>query len=78
MMKKYLVFLTLFTLLGASSALAAECSTVGRQVADEQGGELVKVTPAVEKGRDVCIVVVLVQSADGGKPSRVEVAVPAG
>ncbi|WP_183430024.1 MULTISPECIES: hypothetical protein [Phyllobacteriaceae] len=57
--------------------VAGDCVAIGQQVASQQGGTLAKATPAVQNGRDVCVVVVLVPGRDGERPRRVEVAVPA-
>ncbi|MEP7456802.1 hypothetical protein [Phyllobacterium sp. SB3] len=61
----------------AGPALAADCSAVGQQVADAQGGTLARATSVVQNGKEVCVVVVLVPGKDGERPRRVEVAVPA-
>ena len=62
---------------GVPAALAADCSAVGRQVADSQGGTLARATSVVQNGKEVCVVVVLIPGKDGERPRRVEVAVPA-
>ena len=62
---------------GAGVALAADCSAVGQQVADSQGGTLARATSVVQNGKEVCVVVVLIPGKDGERPRRVEVAVPA-
>lgn len=54
-----------------------DCAAIGQQVAAAQGGTLTKATAAVQNGKPVCIVVVLVPGRDGERPRRVEVAVPA-
>ncbi|WP_110751006.1 hypothetical protein [Phyllobacterium leguminum] len=56
--------------------VAGDCVAIGQRVAGEQGGTLTKATPAVQNGRNVCVVVVLVPGRDGERPRRVEVAVP--
>lgn len=56
---------------------AGDCAAAGKRVADAQGGTLTKATPAVQNGRNVCVVVVLVPGRNGERPRRVEVAVPA-
>ncbi|MCO4318335.1 hypothetical protein M8997_014155 [Phyllobacterium sp. 21LDTY02-6] len=61
----------------ASPALAADCSAVGEQVAQSQGGTLARATSVVQNGKEVCVVVVLIPGRDGERPRRVEVAVPA-
>jgi len=58
-------------------AQTADCTTVGQRVAAEQAGQLTKATAAVQNGRNVCIVVVLVPGKEKEKPRRVEIAVPA-
>jgi hypothetical protein len=56
---------------------AADCSQVGQQVAQSQGGTLARATSQTQNGREVCVVVVLIPGKDGERPRRVEVAVPA-
>ncbi|MFK4824082.1 hypothetical protein ACI0FM_04690 [Paenochrobactrum sp. BZR 588] len=56
---------------------ADDCAAAGQRVAAAQGGTLTKATPAVQGGRNVCVIVVLVPGRDGERPRRVEVAVPA-
>ncbi|WP_371823844.1 hypothetical protein [Phyllobacterium sp. 628] len=56
---------------------AADCSAVGQQVAESQGGTLARATAQTQNGREVCVVVVLIPGKDGERPRRVEVAVPA-
>lgn len=63
--------------LNAGTALAADCSSVGQQVAESQGGTLARATSVVQNGKEVCVVVVLIPGKDGERPRRVEVAVPA-
>ena len=58
-------------------AAAADCSSVGEQVAAQQGGQLAKATATTQNGRAMCVVVVLVPGRDGERPRRVELAVPA-
>lgn len=53
------------------------CAAAGQRVAAAQGGTLTKATPAVQGGKNVCVIVVLVPGRDGERPRRVEVAVPA-
>jgi len=75
-------FLTLMMLtLGYFSSVpvwaqSTDCTVIGQKVAAEQAGQLTKATLAVQNGRDVCIVVVLVPGKGGDKPRRVEIAVP--
>lgn len=56
--------------------VSAECTAVGKQVAEEQGGRLSRVTPTVQNGQPVCVIVVIIPAKDGERPRRVEVAVP--
>jgi hypothetical protein len=83
MMKNILISLPLAGLISAAgvfhagAALAADCSSVGQQVADSQGGTLARATSVVQNGKEVCVVVVLIPGKDGERPRRVEVAVPA-
>jgi hypothetical protein len=83
MMKHLIISLPLAGLISAAgvfnagAALAADCSSVGQQVADSQGGTLARATSVVQNGKEVCVVVVLIPGKDGERPRRVEVAVPA-
>lgn len=72
------LFIALFCLIGiASTAIAADCAAVGQRVATEQAGQLAQSLAQTKNGRPICVVVVIIPSSDGGKPRRVEVAVPA-
>lgn len=62
--------------LGTDSVLAAECAEVGKGVAVQQSGVLVRSTPIVQDGRNMCVVVVVVPAREGKKLRRVEVSVP--
>lgn len=57
-------------------AASAECTSIGKEVAEKQGGRLSRVTPTVQNGQSVCVIVVIVPAKDGERPRRVEVAVP--
>ncbi|WP_109574723.1 hypothetical protein [Aminobacter sp. AP02] len=57
---------------------AADCYSIGQQVADQQGGTLARATESNQGGQSVCVIVVLVPAKDGQRPRRVEVVVPAG
>lgn len=57
-------------------AASAECTSIGKQVAEEQGGRLSRVTPIVQNGKAVCVIVVIIPAKDGERPRRVEVAAP--
>ncbi|EJF81555.1 Uncharacterised protein [Candidatus Bartonella washoeensis] len=76
MMKRIFLFIMIAVLLGADSVLAAECTEVGRKVAVQHSGVLVRSTPIVQDGRDMCVVVVVVPAREGKKLRRVEVSVP--
>jgi hypothetical protein len=83
-MMKHLIFslplaglISVAGVLAAGGAVAADCSAVGQQVADSQGGTLARATSVVQNGKEVCVVVVLIPGRDGERPRRVEVAVPA-
>jgi len=60
-----------------SFAQSVNCTAIGQRVAAEQAGQLTKSTPAVQNGRNVCVVVVIVPGKGEEKPRRVEIAVPA-
>ncbi len=77
MMKKLLFCLIVACLSATSAARAADCTEVGKRVADEQGGTLARTTLEQKNGAEVCVVVVVIPARDGEKPRRVEVAVPA-
>jgi hypothetical protein len=57
---------------------AADCYSVGEQVAAQYGGTLAKASASNRGGRTVCHIVVLVPGKDGGRPRRIQVDVPAG
>lgn len=56
---------------------AADCYSVGQQVADQHGGTLARASESSQGGQSVCVIVVLVPGKDGQRPRRVEVVVPA-
>lgn len=64
-------------LLGVEPAAAADCYSIGQQVADQNGGQLANVREANRGGQPVCVIVVLVPGKDGGRPRRQEFTVPA-
>ncbi|WP_455482294.1 hypothetical protein V4P56_01290 [Bartonella sp. B35(2025)] len=76
MMKKVFLFMMIAILLGADSVLASECAEVGKEVAAQQNAVLVRSTPIIQDGKDMCLVVVVVPAREGKKLSRVEVSIP--
>ena len=56
---------------------AADCYSVGEQVAAQYGGTLAKASQQNRGGQTVCVIVVLVPGKDGQRPRRTEVVVPA-
>ncbi|PIT69950.1 hypothetical protein [Bartonella tribocorum] len=77
MMKKVFLFVIMAVFLGADSVLAAGCAEVGKKIATQEKGVLVRAKLVVEDGRDVCAIVVVVPARNGEKLRRVEVEVPA-
>jgi hypothetical protein len=63
---------------GETIVAAADCYSVGEQVASQYGGTLAKASASTQGGRTVCKIVVLVPGKDGQRPRRVQVDVPAG
>jgi hypothetical protein len=57
---------------------AADCYSVGEQVAAQYGGTLAKASASNRGGQTVCHIVVLVPGKDGQRPRRIQVDVPAG
>ncbi len=62
---------------GAYVVAAADCYSIGQQVADQHGGTLARASESSQGGQSVCVIVVLVPGKDGQRPRRVEVVVPA-
>ena len=62
----------------ATMTAAADCYSVGEQVAAQYGGTLAKASQQNRGGQTVCVIVVLVPGKDGQRPRRTEVVVPAG
>jgi hypothetical protein len=62
----------------AVPAAAADCYSVGQQVAAQNGGQLAKARPETRRGKTVCVVVVLIPAKNGQRPRRAEIVVPAG
>lgn len=56
---------------------AADCYSVGQQIASQKGGQLANVSQGNRGGQPVCVVVVLIPGKDGGRPRREEFVVPA-
>ncbi|WP_208435298.1 hypothetical protein [Bartonella phoceensis] len=77
MMKKFFLFIIIVVFLGADSVLAAGCAEVGRKVAAQENGVLVRSKPVVQDGKDMCMIVVVVPAREGEKLRRVEIFVPA-
>ncbi|WP_330169549.1 hypothetical protein [Bartonella grahamii] len=63
--------------LGADSVLASGCAEVGRKVAAQESGVLVRSKSVVQDGKDMCAIVVVVPARIGEKLRRVEFFVPA-
>ena len=62
---------------GQVMTAAADCYSVGEQVAAQYGGTLAKASQQNRGGQTVCVIVVLVPGKDGQRPRRTEVVVPA-
>ncbi|WP_254493710.1 hypothetical protein [Bartonella sp. B1099] len=77
MMKKIFLFVIIASFLGADSVMAAGCTEVGKKVATQEKGVLVRSKLVVEDGRDMCAIVVVIPAHNGEKLRRVEVVVPA-
>ncbi|CAF25889.1 hypothetical protein BQ03900 [Bartonella quintana str. Toulouse] len=77
MMKKVFLFIVIAVFLSADSVIAAECARVGKEIANQKKAVLVRSTPVVQDGREMCVVVVVVPARDGKKLHRVEVSIPA-
>ncbi|EJF75264.1 hypothetical protein HWV54_05810 [Bartonella alsatica] len=77
MMKKVFLFVMITAFLGTDSVLAAGCTEVGKGIATQKNGVLVRSKPVVQDGKDMCMIVVVVPARDGEKLRRVEVFVPA-
>lgn len=61
----------------AQMTAAADCYSVGEQVAAQNGGTLAKASQQTRGGQTVCVIVVLVPGKDGQRPRRTELVVPA-
>lgn len=62
---------------GQVMTAAADCYSIGEQVAAQNGGTLAKASQQNRGGQTVCVIVVLVPGKDGQRPRRTEVVVPA-
>ena len=62
----------------AVQVAAADCYSIGEQVAAQHGGTLAKASASNRGGQTVCHIVVLVPGKDGARPRRIQVDVPAG
>ncbi|MCZ2158131.1 hypothetical protein NPX99_02360 [Bartonella sp. 220] len=77
MMRKFFFFVMVLFFQGADFVLASECIEIGREIAVQKNGVLVRSTSVVKDGRDTCVVVVVVPAHEGEKLRRIEVTVPA-
>ncbi|MBB4076719.1 hypothetical protein GGR08_001025 [Bartonella fuyuanensis] len=77
MMKKVSLFVMLVAFLGTDSVLAAGCAEVGKQVATQEKGVLVRSKLVVQDGKDMCAIVVVVPARNGEKLRRVKFSLPA-
>jgi hypothetical protein len=57
---------------------AADCYSIGEQVAAQYGGTLARASASNRGGQTICHIVVLVPGKDGQRPKRIQVDVPAG
>jgi hypothetical protein len=60
-----------------STAQAADCYALGLELAEKYGGQLARALPAVQDGKQVCRIVILVPGTDGERPRRAEYIVSA-
>ena len=56
---------------------AADCYSIGLEVAAEKGGTLARASQLTRGDQTVCLIVVLVPGRDGERPRRAEFEVPA-
>jgi hypothetical protein len=61
----------------ASTAYADDCYAIGMKLAADNGGRLARAIPAVQDGKQICRIVILVPGRDGSRPRRAEYIVPA-
>ena len=60
-----------------STAYADDCYAVGVKLAADKGGQLARAIPAVQDGKPICRIVILLPGKDGSRPRRAEFIVPA-
>ncbi|WP_336294063.1 hypothetical protein [Bartonella sp. CB169] len=77
MMKKIFLFIMIAVFFRVDSILAADCTKVGRKIATQEDGVLVRSKSVVQDGKDMCMIVVVVSARAGEKLRRVEVFAPA-
>lgn len=56
---------------------AADCFSIGKQVAAENGGTLARASATTQDGQTYCVIVVLVPGKEGQRPRRAEFVVAA-
>ncbi len=76
-MEKVFLYIMIAAFLWGDSVFAAGCAEVGRKIAAQQRGVLVRSTPVFQDGREKCIVMIIVPTHDGKKLRRLEISVPA-
>ena len=62
--------------MSGAPAKAADCYSIGQQVAEQNGGTLARASSSTKGGQPVCVIVVLVPGKDGQRPRRSEIVVP--
>ncbi|WP_375673133.1 hypothetical protein [Bartonella sp. TS82HLJMH] len=77
MMKKNFLFVIIAAFLGVDSVLASGCAEVGKKVAAQESGVLVRSNPVIQDGKGMCAIVIVVPARNGEKLRRVEFFVPA-
>lgn len=63
-------------LLGAQPVAAADCASIGRQMAAESGGKLIQAAESNQGGRPVCVIMILLPARDGQPPRRDRQVIP--
>jgi hypothetical protein len=62
---------------GSNRYAAADCYSIGLQVASDNGGTLAKASATTRDGQTYCVIVVLVPAREGQRPRRAEFVVAA-
>lgn len=60
----------------SSGAMAADCYSIGQNIAAQRGGTLLRADPSSSNGRAICRIVIEIPGQNGERPRREQIDVP--